>query len=167
MRLWSLGQAAARTQRSKDLALHSLLRTRVRRLLSHAFREESRARARRRAVNQAAIEVWDEMQTKLSVLWQVAGHLFPKRSAVAFRQTPTADLVSALLSCGHVVRVPLSACGRSERLRWIGCYKCWLVESGATLAEAFSHAMPCSFCGTPHHPDFPCARPHGAGYFPG
>ncbi|HYX20482.1 MAG TPA: hypothetical protein VFA98_06510 [Thermoanaerobaculia bacterium] len=112
--------------------------------------------------------VWDNSYGWLKALWSHAGQHFPLRLVRATRPyVPTIDagrrldgpmqvhFVSAVLDCGHIVRVPLE---RAERPgvpgkchRFLPCYKCWL------SAGNFLHAQ-CSFCGGMHPPEQACMR---------
>jgi len=115
--------------------------------------------------------VWDDTYGRLKALWAHCGDRFPLRAVRASRPyAPPIDtgrridgpmqvhFVSAVLSCGHVVRVPLAlaerpaAPGKCRRL--LPCYKCWLAEGN------FLHAQ-CSFCAGIHPPREPCARARG------
>jgi hypothetical protein len=112
--------------------------------------------------------VWDNSYGWLKTLWGHCGQHFPLRLVRATRPyVPTIDagrkldgpmqvhFVSAVLDCGHIVRVPLE---RAERPgapgkchRFLPCYKCWLA------AGNFLHVQ-CSFCAGIHPPSEPCMR---------
>jgi len=106
--------------------------------------------------------VWDDSRDWVMCLWSVYAHYFPLKVCSALRRG-SGSLASALLDCGHVVRVPSALFGPRGRRAPIGCYKCWLRACGTTLAETCWHVMPCSFCGRGHPPEAACMRPHPLG----
>jgi len=135
-----------------------------------------------------AAVVWDDTYSYLKALWGYCGGQFPLRLCRASRPfVPMIDagrivdgpaevlFVSAVLDCGHVVRVPLERAytrsvlaslyaeglrpgaeaarpgtsGKTRRL--LPCYKCWMA-AGNYLHQG------CSFCGQAHPTSLPCAR---------
>lgn len=112
--------------------------------------------------------VWDESRQKLSNLYEVAAHLFPRharRFSRVVQDGASGDFgtlfFAAGLACGHVVRIPqmVAAVGPKSPLACknrLPCYKCWL-KAGNTIAA------PCTFCGRSHLARQACSRPHPAG----
>ena len=109
--------------------------------------------------------VWDDSLRSLCELWRMAGHLFPLRFCRAARkwqppgatQGPMPAFFSAVLSCGHLVRVPVERAarpGHPGKCRAIlPCYKCWSKDGNFVL-------IPCSFCGAAHPSAEPCTNLH-------
>jgi len=119
------------------------------------------------------LEIWDASHTRLVALWQFASHLFPLAlvrrarllkpsrdvalAAAAYGQAPTI-FFSAILSCGHVVRIPQQVAARAESPKRckpiVPCYRCWAAAGNGLTG------LVCSFCGVPHGFEQSCMRPH-------
>jgi hypothetical protein len=106
--------------------------------------------------------IFDDSLRLLVELWRSAGHLFPLQFCRASRPWrapgaggPGPEFFSAMLACGHLVRVPAERArkpGNPNKCRaLLPCYKCWLKKGNFVL-------LPCSFCGGAHLSVEACAR---------